>query len=137
MTPELQHFLEFLSVVGLFTLRVGVPPALVIGLALALRRMDRHWQAEAENERRATLELAPLLVPNPVAGKPCWEQRNCSDKVRNHCAAFAHSTTPCWLSRHAAEGRLPEACPTCGIYRARAEARPVGIATLPRATPAA
>ena len=137
MTPELQHFLEFLSVVGMFTLRVGVPPALVIGLALALRRMDHRWQAQAENERRAVLELPPLLVPSPVAGKLCWEQRNCSEKVRSHCAAYTHPSSPCWLSRHAAEGKLPDACPTCGIYRARTQAKPVSVATMPRATPAA
>ncbi len=137
MTPELQHFLEFLSVVGLFTLRVGVPPALVIGLAMALRRMDRRWQAEAEDQRRAALDLPPLLVPNPVMGMSCWEQRTCEGKVCAECAAYAHPSSPCWLSRHAAEGKLPDACPTCGIYRARNQVQPVRAGRIAGATPAA
>ncbi|MGL4650668.1 MAG: hypothetical protein ACRC1H_14770, partial [Caldilineaceae bacterium] len=73
MTSNFDGLLTFATVALFFLLRIGIPILAIAGLALWLRRMDRHWQAQADLEHRHALEIAPALVPHPVAGVPCWE----------------------------------------------------------------
>lgn len=117
---------EILTVVGFFLLRLGVPVAVTIGLAWALRRLDARWQAQAEVESRQALsvEIPPSAVVPFASERPCWEQRNCAPAARDHCPAYAHQSLPCWLTRREVEGALPEACYTCGIFHATGGAAP-------------
>jgi hypothetical protein len=111
---------EVLAIVGFFLLRLGVPVAVTIGLAWALRRLDARWQAEAEVERRQALsvEIASATLKPFASEKPCWEQRNCPPGKRAHCPAYSHASLPCWLARREVEGALPEPCYGCGIFHA-------------------
>ncbi len=53
-------FSDILAVIGLFVLRIGVPIAVIAGLAYALKRLDQRWQAEADEQ----------LAARPPAAQP-------------------------------------------------------------------
>jgi hypothetical protein len=91
-------------------LRIGLPlgaTALVIWL---LRRLDAHWQAEAERQ----CARAPAAVKPPV---PCWVMNNCPAERRAVCPAFAHPEVPCWQYFRDGHGHLREACLLCRVFR--------------------
>jgi hypothetical protein len=127
MTGEQTTLLQILWLAGLLFIRVGIPLLVVAAIAIVLRRMDHRWQVEAETRSRMQLQVAPLLVPHPVAGVPCWEQRHCDGQKCADCAAARSPEAPCWMSRSAALGSLPAECPTCGIFRERATLAPITL----------
>lgn len=96
--------MAFVVVLG-FVMRLAVPLALTIVLALWLRRMDTQWQQEGARRQP------------PAAVAPCWEQRGCPPEQRGECAAFAQPDTPCWQVFRAAGGELKPACLTCAVFR--------------------
>jgi hypothetical protein len=111
---------EVMVIVGLFVGRLLVPVGLIAVLAWGLRRLDARWQAEAEAEQRLALsvEVPPRAITPLASERPCWEQRRCSEEKRERCPAYHHPALPCWLVRREAEGRLPEGCYGCGLFRA-------------------
>jgi len=56
-------FTDFLVVVGLFILRVGVPVAIMAGLVYLLKRLDRRWEEEVRAEQRARQAIQPAQQP--------------------------------------------------------------------------
>ncbi len=161
-------FSDILAVIGLFVLRIGVPIAVVAGLAYALKRLDKRWQAEAEEQltaqppavrpatqpakqpvkqpavsvpaaaaaakaaaaerERVRVDKAgrPLpfdptsLQPGLVAraeGRACWDVKGCAKSAYEQCAAYANPTQACWQARLEAEGKIPDACPSCEIFQ--------------------
>ena len=46
------NFADFLGVVGLFLLRVGIPLAVTAGIVYFLKRLDRRWEEEARAAQR-------------------------------------------------------------------------------------
>lgn len=66
-------FVDLLVVGGLFLLRVGVPAAVIAGLAYLLKRLDRRWEEEARAEQRARQALhlgGQALRPDQQPEKP-------------------------------------------------------------------
>jgi len=47
------NFTDFLGVLALFVLRVGVPLAVTAGIVYLLKRLDRGWEEEARAAQRA------------------------------------------------------------------------------------
>ncbi len=45
---------DVLMIIGLFTLRIGVPLAVIVSLAYLLKRLDRRWEAEARKQMGIT-----------------------------------------------------------------------------------
>lgn len=92
-----------LILAGGVLLRLAIP---IIGTAVLiyfLRKLDEHWQAEAE------------LTPVPVQKLECWKIKGCSPAERKNCAA-ASSQLPCWQVFRQPNGYLREACITCKVF---------------------
>ena len=69
-------FIDVLGLIGMFALRVGVPLAVMAGLAYMLKRLDRRWEEEARMQREAERPAvqpgkpASVVVPAPSRRVP-------------------------------------------------------------------
>ena len=84
-------------------LRLAIPIAGTAALIYFLRKLDEHWQAEAE------------LPPVPVQKVECWKIQGCSPAERKNCAA-ASSPLPCWQVFRQPNGYLREECIKCKVF---------------------
>lgn len=89
-----------------FIVRIGLPVGVTALIVILLRRLDAHWQTEAE--------LPAVLAP---VGPPCWEQHNCSPEKRAGCKAFQNAGIPCWQQFRKTDGTLRETCIGCEVFR--------------------
>ena len=105
-----------LTIIGYFALRIGVPIAAMVGLGLALHRLDRRWQLEAAAEGLDALDVATPAALIEAAEAPCWEVKGCPPEKRARCPAARNVALPCWLVRRDAEGCLPDDCFACAIF---------------------
>jgi hypothetical protein len=96
----------------LFTILIGiglrllVPIGITILIFFLLRRLDARWQKDALN--------LPVV---PVFRKPCWEAKDCPEKMKKSCPAFAQSNMPCWQVFRQRDGLLKETCLVCEVFR--------------------
>ncbi|PWH15376.1 MAG: hypothetical protein DDG58_11055 [Ardenticatenia bacterium] len=82
--------------IGMFLLRLGVPLAVTLVIAWALKRLDARWRREAE------LRLASL-------GRAIAAQ-----------CQYAGQTNPvCWVARRQVEGSLAAECRSCSQFALR------------------
>jgi len=98
--------------IGLFLCcgaRLGIPIGLTILLAWGLRRLDSHWQADAES-KAAQADVRQVAVSQIR----CWEMQGCSAERRQTCPAYKHPEMPCWVTR-SRNGHLGEACRDCHV----------------------
>ena len=96
-------------VIGLL-LRFAIPIALTVLAVWFFRRLDRRWQAEAQEHARLQMALA-------AAGRtPCWEQKQCSPERREKCLAYQQQGVPCWQVFRDKDGNLRPACLECGVF---------------------
>lgn len=125
-----------LLIIALFVLRLGVPLLITVAIGYGLSRLDAKWQIEAEAEqmaqqeeirprqrpaKRSAVVQVPTLEQTYVrdhAGRPCWGLKDCADAVLDAISACERGDTPCWEARRLKEGRLPEKCATCEVYKA-------------------
>ncbi len=114
-----------LTLIGFFALRMGVPIAAMVGLGIALHRLDRRWQREAEAESLQALDVAAPTTQMVAAEAPCWEQKQCPPETREACPAARNVALPCWLVRRDAEGCLPDGCFACALFK---QTKPFGRA---------
>jgi hypothetical protein len=84
-------------------LRLAIPLLGTLILIYFLRKLDAHWQAEAQ----PALETAEKIE--------CWKVKGCSEEQRNRCAA-ASSSLPCWQVYRQPNGYLQEKCLTCEVF---------------------
>ena len=89
---------------GVFV-RIALPAAVTLGIIYFLRRLDLHWQTEAENQRNA-----------PVEKPRCWDIKNCSPQQRANCVGFT-SSEPCWQAHRKPSGYLNDECLTCEVLQ--------------------
>jgi len=92
----------FTLIFGLL-LRLAIPLVGTIILVYLLRKLDAHWQTEAE--------LAPL----PIEKVECWKIKDCSEDQRKHCTGAA-SRLPCWQVYRRPNGYLQEDCISCEVF---------------------
>jgi hypothetical protein len=97
----------FALLLGLL-LRIGIPAGVTVLLVMWLRRLDAHWQKQAQAQPRTI----PLAV-----NSGCWDVHNCPPEKRAHCKAYAHPETPCWQVFRSTDGTLREACLGCEVFR--------------------
>jgi hypothetical protein len=93
-------------------LRFGLPLAFTVLAAWGLRRLDQHWQGRS----RGGLGLGHALGAGTLQVR-CWEVMQCGGEARRSCPAYLRSEEPCWQVYRAVEGRLPERCLTCRVFR--------------------
>lgn len=92
----------FAILVGLL-LRLAIPIAGTLIVIYLLRKLDSHWQAEAER------------IPVNVEKVQCWKVKGCSEEQRNSCVA-AGSALPCWQVHRLPNGYLQEECISCEVF---------------------
>jgi hypothetical protein len=87
-------------------LRLALPVAVTIVAIYLLRKLDLHWQEQAEHE-----------ASRPAVEKvPCWDLKNCPVEKRKSCPAVS-SPQPCWQVNRLPNGYLHEECLSCVIFR--------------------
>jgi hypothetical protein len=113
--------LQTAVIAGMFMLRIGVPLAITLGVAYALRRLDAKWQAEAwaELETSQPEDTVITQVKPLVNEQPCWSLKGCDETARAQCAAPQQLDIPCWLARRRSEGKLPAECYNCAEFSLR------------------
>lgn len=98
-----------LTVLTGLLLRIGLPILITLAVILWLRWLDARWQLEAADL------LAGQGKPRPAV--PCWEKRGCSEEKQKSCPVFGNREVFCWQFFRGQDGRLPEKCLTCKVFR--------------------
>lgn len=99
--------MEVLEVVFGVLLRVLLPLAITLGVALILKRFDDRWRAESLQE---SIRLAG--ASGSLQSLNCWDAFGCSAETRAGCRAFSDKSKPCWEIM-SADGKLQESCKAC------------------------
>jgi hypothetical protein len=99
----MEAFPSLLAVIAGLLLRLAIPIVGTCLLVYFLRKLDAHWQAEAE--------LTPV---NPEKVE-CWKLKDCSEEQRKNCSAAA-SLLPCWQVYRQSNGYLQEKCISCEVF---------------------
>jgi hypothetical protein len=89
-------------IAGLF-LRLAIPIAGTLLLVYVLRKLDAHWQVEAER--------TPIMIKKVE----CWKVKGCSEEQRKNCTG-ATSSLPCWQAQRQPNGYLQEKCLSCEVF---------------------
>lgn len=99
----METLISFLMLIAGLLLRLAIPLALTAVLIFFLRRLDAHWQAEAE------------LPQVRLEADECWKTQNNAVEKTQHTAA-QESTLPCWQAKRLPNGYLREECLACEIF---------------------
>jgi len=84
-------------------IRLAIPIALTALLIVFLRKLDAHWQTEAQ-------------LPQPVIQNiECWKIKRCTPEQRRNCMAL-NSSLPCWQAHRLPNGYLREVCLSCKVF---------------------
>lgn len=102
----MEDVIALFAVIAGFALRLAIPIAITAIAIFFLRRLDRQWQAEAEEQ---------LLLP-VVEKTKCWEIKGCSAEMRATCIGYK-SEQPCWQAYRQENGYLQERCLGCNVFR--------------------
>lgn len=94
---------SFLAILTGLLLRLAIPIAGTIILVYFLRKLDAHWQAEAQ------------LAPQPAQKIECWKIKGCSPAQQKNCIG-AGSHLPCWQAFRQPNGYLQEKCIACDVF---------------------
>lgn len=89
-------------IAGLF-LRMALP---ILGTGILiyfLRKLDAHWQTEAQ------------FPPLQMQKAECWKIKNCSPEQQKECVAVS-SALPCWQVYRLPNGYLREECISCEVF---------------------
>jgi hypothetical protein len=84
-------------------LRLAIPILGTLILIFLLRKLDAHWQAEAQPALETTEKIE------------CWKVKGCSEEQRSRCAA-ASASLPCWQVYRQPNGYLQEKCLSCEVF---------------------
>lgn len=96
---------EMLVLILGLIVRLGLPLLVTLLFVYGLRKLDMHWQHQAEEEHSL------LLIRDDT---PCWKEQGLSMeeiKVR-----AAESDKPCWQIHRLPNGYLREACLDCDVF---------------------
>ena len=94
---------SFLAIIAGLLLRLALP---IIGtgmLIFFLRKLDAHWQEEAQ------------LAPVSIQKVECWKIKDCSPEQQKACSAVP-SSLPCWQVHRLPNGYLREECISCEVF---------------------
>lgn len=94
---------SILAILAGFLLRMAIPIAGTAILIYFLRKLDAHWQAEAQ------------LLAKPAPKIECWNIKGCSPAQQKNCLA-ASSPLPCWQAFRQPNGYLQEKCIACEVF---------------------
>jgi hypothetical protein len=107
---------EFLSVVLLMIVRIGLPFIVVMGLSYLAYR----WLGAAKETEQAAQQPSiggPAAVASVLyAGSHCWDNKKCPADLLAKCPAYARPELPCWLAIQMKTGHLKDKCFNCNFY---------------------
>jgi hypothetical protein len=112
----MSFFAETGALVLMFVVRLAIPLLVTMLIVYALRRLDARWQAEAQQRGEGATAAAPHEAL-AVSTAPCWQVRRCPPQRRDRCPAYLRPNLNCWAARNQAEGRLPDRCLTCILFK--------------------
>ena len=99
----METIISLLALIAGLLIRLAIPIAITALLIFFLRKLDAHWQAEAQ-------------LPQPVMPDiECWKIKGCPPEQRKYCVAY-QSTLPCWQAKRLPNGYLREECLSCKIF---------------------
>jgi len=109
-------------VVALFVLRLLIPLAALLALGSLYNRFvtprDRSGTVEQALQRSQSGSTDDVqAMASPVMETPCWEIRGCAAEQRLHCPVLQRPNVPCWLTIQLIEGKLPERCIDCSVFK--------------------
>jgi len=94
---------SIVTIIAGLLLRFAIPIAGTLILVYLLRKLDAHWQAEAE------------LTPIAIEKVECWKVKGCSEGQRKNCIGSS-SPLPCWQAYRQPNGYLQEKCISCEVF---------------------
>jgi hypothetical protein len=94
---------SLLAVIAGVLLRLALPIFGTAILIFLLRKLDAHWQKEAQ------------LMPVSASKVECWKAKGCPPEQHKHCPAVT-SPLPCWQVHRLPNGYLPEKCISCAVF---------------------
>lgn len=94
---------SLLAIITGLLVRLAIPIVGTIVLIYFLRKLDAHWQTEAE------------LTPVSIEKIECWKIKGCSPEQRKNCTGSA-SNLPCWQIYRQPNGYLQEKCISCEVF---------------------
>lgn len=95
-----------IAVITGILLRLAIPVSITAITVYILRRLDRRWQAEAQEQ-----------LSQPAVEKPkCWEYNRCPLEKRDSCPGY-NSGQPCWQVFREDNGYLQERCLGCNVFQ--------------------
>jgi hypothetical protein len=99
----METIMSLLALITGLLIRLAIPIVLTAALIFCLRKLDAHWQAEAE-------------LPQPtIQTVECWKIKNCTVEQRKTCVAY-QATLPCWQAKRLPNGYLHEECLSCKVF---------------------
>ena len=95
------------------------------GLILRFRRGSKHRRfADSDIERIRNIRMMINTEKISIAGIkrlyaliPCWKIKNCSEKLKHHCAAFNQHGEPCWMVMPKSLRCSNSDCRLCPVYK--------------------
>ena len=99
----METFTSALTIIIGLLLRLAIPIVGTLILIYFLRKLDAHWQAEAN------------LAPVGIEKVECWKVKGCSEEQRKQCTG-ATSPLPCWQVYRQPNGYLQEKCISCEVF---------------------
>lgn len=95
--------ISLLALIAGLLMRLAIPLAITALLIFFLRKLDAHWQSEAQLAEPAAQEVN------------CWEIKGCAPEQRKSCVAY-QANLPCWQAKRLPNGYLHEACLSCEVF---------------------
>ena len=86
------------------TVRLALPILVTVIAVYLLRKLDAHWQKQAEEE-----------MNRPAEEPKVWDLKNCPiEKRSDH--PVATSSLPCWQTHRLPNGYLNDDCLSCEVF---------------------
>jgi len=98
----METIISLLAVLTGLLVRLAFPIAITALLIFVLRKLDAHWQAEAQ-------------APVSFEKIDCWKVKGCSPEQVANCKG-ASSSLPCWQVYRLPNGYLREECLSCKVF---------------------
>jgi hypothetical protein len=99
----MDSFPSVLAILLGLLLRLAIPIAATCILIYFLRKLDAHWQAQAEINPPSTQEVE------------CWKIKGCPPDQQKNCLVDS-SSLPCWQVFRQPNGYLKEKCISCEVF---------------------
>ena len=99
----METIISLLSILVGLLVRLAIPIAVTALLIVVLRKLDSHWQTEAQT---------PVQVEKPE----CWKINGCPPEQIVNCKG-ATSPLPCWQAYRLPNGYLHEECLSCEVFK--------------------